>query len=116
MKPSKPFLTTLAAIAVIVLAVAVPNFFHARGMSAGNVYINNLRQIDAAKNQWMLEKGKTTNDLPTWNELLPCLRSSFTNYHQSNDGVVGVSGEIYTIGKVGEPPTCLANGQKINLP
>ena len=36
-----------------------------------NACINNLRQIDAAKQQWALENSKTDDDIPTALELLP---------------------------------------------
>ena len=42
---------------------------------AENACINNLRQIDAAKQQWALEKGKQSTDMPTMEDLKPYLRS-----------------------------------------
>ena len=39
-----------------------------------NTCINNLRQIDAAKQQWALENSKTDDAVPTALELLPYLR------------------------------------------
>ena len=42
----------------MMLAIAIPNFVKARDVSMQNACINNLRQIDAAKQQWALENGK----------------------------------------------------------
>jgi hypothetical protein len=70
---TKTFVIILAAIAVVVLAVGIPNFIRARSTTASNFYVNSLRQIEGAKNEWMIETGKTTNDAPTWAELLPYL-------------------------------------------
>jgi len=33
--------------------------------------INNLRLIEMVKQQWMIEERKTTNDVPTWDDLRP---------------------------------------------
>ena len=39
-----------------------------------NACINNLRQIDAAKNQWALENSKTATDVPALNDITPYLK------------------------------------------
>ena len=46
----------------ILAAVGLPNFIKARSTSAANACINNLRQIDAAANQFALEKNLKTGD------------------------------------------------------
>jgi hypothetical protein len=63
-----------------------------------NACINNLRQIDAAKQQWALEKNKTAEAVPTAQDLLPYFK----------DGVFPVcpSGGTYTLNAVGELPVC----------
>ena len=50
----------VVAIIGLLAAIAIPNFVKARATSQANACINNLRQIDAAANQFALEKGKTT--------------------------------------------------------
>ncbi|HXJ75693.1 MAG TPA: hypothetical protein VNM37_22745, partial [Candidatus Dormibacteraeota bacterium] len=69
-------LVLLPAVAVpgLLAAIAIPNFVKARGTSQQNACINNLRQLDAAKNQWALEKAKTATDVPVQKDLLPYLR------------------------------------------
>ena len=64
--------------------------------------IANLRLIYAAKQAWALEKGKTDTDIPTEQDLLPYLKG----------GVFPVcpSGGAYTIGAVGQLPTCSIPG------
>jgi hypothetical protein len=70
-------------------------------IQASNACINNLRLIDAAKQQWALEKGKSTNDTPSWADLQP---------YCSREGVGEIpkcpNGGHYTLGKVGANPTC----------
>jgi chromosome segregation ATPase len=64
--------------------------------------INNLRQIDAAKQAWALENNKSEDAIPTERDLLPYLKN----------GVFPVcpDGGTYTIGAVGEKPTCSIPG------
>ena len=44
----------VVAIIGLLAAIAIPNFVRARQTSQTNACINNLRQIDAAKQQWAL--------------------------------------------------------------
>src|SRR5450631_4052572 len=55
----------VVAIIGLLAAIAIPNFVKARATSQANACINNLRQIDAAANQFALEKGKTTGSAIT---------------------------------------------------
>ena len=80
------------------MAIAIPNFIKARDTSQQNACINNLRQIEAAKEQWALEAGKPEDAVPTVNDLTPY----FTNHRMPQCP----AGGIYTIGAVTNPPTC----------
>ena len=48
----------VVAIIGLLAAIAIPNFVRARNSSQANACINNLRQVDAAIQQWALEYGK----------------------------------------------------------
>jgi uncharacterized protein (DUF3084 family) len=67
-----------------------------------NACIANLREIDAAKQQWALEKAKGNDAVPTAQDLLPYLK----------DGVFPTcpDGGTYTLNAVGELPTCSIQG------
>ena len=91
------------AVAGALAAIAIPNFVRARTVSQENACINNLRQIDAAKQQWALENGKKATDTPTKADLLPFLRS----------WPVCPQGGTYTIGPVSEQPTCSIPGHSL---
>jgi chromosome segregation ATPase len=67
-----------------------------------NTCINNLRQIDAAKQEWALENDKTADAIPTALDLLPYLK----------DGIFPMcpAGGTYTINAVGVLPTCSIPG------
>ena len=68
--------------------------------------IGNLRQLDAAKQQWALEKGKNATDVPTAQDLLPYLK----------DGIFPVcpDGGTYSINAVGELPGCSIPGHVLS--
>jgi len=89
----------------LMLAIAIPNFVKARNVSMENACINNLRQIEAAKNEWALEKGKTGGDVPTENDLTP--------YFQGGKFPVCPADGTYTIGAVSNLPTCNIPGHKL---
>ncbi len=67
-----------------------------------NACINNLRQIDAAKQQWAVDNAKTADDVPKAQDLLPYFK----------DGIFPVcpDGGIYTINAIGALPTCSIPG------
>jgi chromosome segregation ATPase len=67
-----------------------------------NACINNLRQIDAAKQGWALEYNRPANAVPTVQDLLP--------YFADGLAPVCPSGGIYTLNAVGLPPTCSVSG------
>ena len=48
----------VVAIIGLLAAIAIPNFVKARATSQANACINNLRQMDAAAQQWALETGQ----------------------------------------------------------
>jgi len=48
----------VVAIIGLLAAIAIPNFIKARATSQQNACINNLRQVDAAINEWALENGQ----------------------------------------------------------
>lgn len=95
---------TLVEIMVVVsiiglLAVlAVPNFLRARTTAQTDVCINNLRQIESAKDQWATENKKPTGTTPIPSDLSPYLRSGAMP-------ACPASG-TYTIGIVGTNAEC----------
>jgi hypothetical protein len=101
------YLGILFALFVIplMMAIAIPNFVKARDTAMMNACINNLRLIDAAKNQWALEGSKKPGDVPTAQDLKPYLKN----------GTLPVcpSGGIYTIGAVSNVPTCSISGHML---
>ena len=67
--------------------------------SRKNACINNLRQIDGAKEQWGLANRKTGTATPTWEDLVG------SSLYIKASPVCKVGG-TYTIGDLNTPPTC----------
>lgn len=63
----------VVAIIGLLAAIAIPNFVRARTTSQTNACINNLRQIDGAKQQWALETSSAANATPTAAQIAPYL-------------------------------------------
>ena len=82
----------------LMAAIAIPNYVKARETVQQNGCINNLRQIETAKNQWALENHKQANDTPTENDLLP--------YFKNHQFPQCPAGGVYTIGQDFDAPTC----------
>ncbi|HUA64254.1 MAG TPA: hypothetical protein VME24_00300, partial [Alphaproteobacteria bacterium] len=105
--PSRSSLVT-AAIAVFLIcglvAISIPNFVKARATSQQSACINNLRQIDAAKQEWALETHMPADAVPTPNDLTPYL---------AGNEIRSVAGEHYTLGKVSEPTVADFNGKRL---
>ena len=66
----------VVAIIGLLAAIAIPNFVRARTTSQKNACINNLRQIDGAKQQWALENKQAAHcDRRSSTDVQPYLRA-----------------------------------------
>jgi competence protein ComGC len=83
----------------MLVAIAIPNFVKAKAIAQNNMCVNNLRQIDGAKQMWALENKKEQTDTPTQANLDQYLKSGYK-------GLVCPNGGVYTINTVAEKPTC----------
>ena len=92
----------VVAIIGLLAAIAIPNFVKARATSQMNACINNLRQIDAAANEWALENHKKTADSLNMNtDLTPYIK-----LNSSSSIPPCPAGGTYALGSVGNTPTC----------
>jgi hypothetical protein len=96
-------LAGLGAVVVVVL-FGGPAGAHSF-VSAKNVCINNLRQIDGAKEQWALENAKPVGATANEKELSEFLRGKRWE--------VCPKGGKYFIGNVGEEPRCSVAGHTL---
>ena len=99
---------SIAMIPVIAMmaAIAIPNFVKARDTAMRNGCINNLRQIDSAKQQWALENGKDEGATPTASDLDKYINVGFAN-------LKCLKGGTYSINPVGETPSCSVDGHEL---
>jgi len=88
----------LAPILAMMAAIAIPNFVKARTAAQRNACIQNLRQIDAAKEQWGLENKKTLGATVVVSEANAYLPNGATP--------ICPAGGVYTYNVLGTPPTC----------
>ena len=63
----------VVAIIGLLAAMAIPNLIRSRVTSQTNLCIDNLRMLDAAKQQWALELGKVSTDVPAGTDIQPYL-------------------------------------------
>ena len=83
----------------ILVAIAIPNFVKTRNAAMTNFCVNNLRQIDAAKQAWAQENKKDESQTPRGQDLTPYLKNGFNT-------LICPAGGTYLINQVGEKPTC----------
>ena len=98
----------VVAIIGLLAAIAIPNFVRARTTAQMNACINNLRQIDGAKQQWALETKQAGNSAPGATDLDPYLgrNGSTTNVVCPAGGTGATFATSYTINPVNVAPTC----------
>src|ERR1041385_4941736 len=89
----------VVAIIGLLAAMAIPNFVRARTTAQQNACINNLRQIDSAKQQWALETRQATTATPVQTDIDPYLgrAGSATNISCPAGGTNTDFASCYTI-------------------
>jgi prepilin-type N-terminal cleavage/methylation domain-containing protein len=89
----------VVAIIGLLAAIAIPNFIKARETSQTNACIENLRQIDSAKQQWAIEEKKTSTDTPAAADLDDYVKGGYASLECPASGT-------YTINDMSNNPTC----------
>src|SRR5947209_20468732 len=100
----------VVAIIGLLAAIAIPHFVRARTTSQKNACINNLRQIDGAKQQWALETKAAAGATPRSEERRVGKEwgssGSVTNVICPADSSSTMA-TSYTIGDLNTAPVCL---------
>ena len=89
----------------ILLAIAIPNFIKARETSRTKSCIANLRQMDAAKEQWAMDNNASNGSAVTGG--LATLVGA-AGYIKATPSCP--SGGTYTLGAIGTDPVCTIAG------
>jgi len=98
----------VVAIIGLLAAIAIPNFVRARTAAQMNACINNLRQIDSAKQQWALETKQVTTAVPGATDLQTYLVRGSVGVLPlcPASGASGTFASSYTINDIGTAPVC----------
>jgi prepilin-type N-terminal cleavage/methylation domain-containing protein len=98
----------VVAIIGLLAAIAIPNFVKARTTSQMNACINNLRQIDGAKQQWALETKQQSTATPAQSDIDPYIgrAGSANNVVCPSGGASATFTSSYAIGVLTNAPTC----------
>src|SRR5260221_5309443 len=101
----------VVAIIGLLAAIAIPNFARARTTSQQNSCINNLRQIDGAKQTWALEHYIPSTNTPADSDVQPYLgragRSGTLPFCPSDSSCTFHTS--YTLDNLLTSPTCQIN-------
>ena len=103
----------VVAIIGLLAAIAIPNFVKARTTAQTNACINNLRQIDGAKQQWALENKQAASATPSVADIAPYLgRGSGATLDVD---IECPAGGTYAngIGNLETAPTCSVGGTHV---
>src|SRR5689334_21344512 len=99
---------------LIAAALAICGFFLfrqfmiSRSTASTSSCINNLRQIDGAKDQWAIENEMTNGANPDTNAVF--------QYIKGGQMPLCPDGGVYSLNPVGTNPTCSIGGQRHSLP
>lgn len=96
----------VVAIIGLLAAIAVPNFIQARTQARTNACINNLRLIDAGKEQWALANNKAEGDSVAEDDVAP--------YMKGGTFPTCPAEGTYSVENVGTDPTCTTDGHVLN--
>ena len=93
----------VVAIIGLLAAIAIPNFIQARNKARRDSCINNLRQIDSAKEQMAIEKNYDSSTTPAMSELV--VPTDLANSYIKATPTCR-SGGSYTVSAIGTNPEC----------
>jgi prepilin-type N-terminal cleavage/methylation domain-containing protein len=97
----------VVAIIGLLAAIAIPNFVHARTTAQQNACINNLRQIDGAKQEFALETKAGASTTPTAAQVQPYMgRGALGSLPVCPLDSGNAFATSYTIGDLSTAPLC----------
>lgn len=87
----------VVAIIALLATIAVPSFLRARKRSQATKVVNDARILDAAIDQWAIEKNKTNDETVNWTNIAPYVKDSSLLYKKSGADIFDAD---YTLGTV----------------
>ena len=95
----------VVAIIGLLAAIAIPSFIKARTTSQMNACINNLRQVDGAKEQWAMATNQAATATPDDVAIAPYIKGGTVNCTCPADAT-DTFATAYTINTLGLDPSC----------
>jgi prepilin-type N-terminal cleavage/methylation domain-containing protein len=95
----------VVAIIGLLAAIAIPSFVKARNTARLNACINNLRMIDAGKEQWAMAANLGDG--------VACVDSNVYEYIKGNARPTCPASGTYTFQAVGTKPSCSTSGHTL---
>ena len=92
----------VCALIGMLATIAIPNWVRARTQSQKSTCINNLRQIDAAVQQWALDNNKAQSASPAFTDISGYMKSAVV----CPEGGIHFA-DSYQLNGVTNRPTCL---------
>ena len=106
----------VVAIIGLLAAIAIPAFMKARNSARRNACINNLRQIDGAKDTYALEYGGTNGSQFSWANLSMYIKDYSNKCTCPASLAVNRSPTNYNINPLGTDPDCNVSPGASNSP
>ena len=98
----------VVAIIGLLATIAIPNFVRARLKAQQTACINNLRQIDAAKQEWALENKAAQTATPQLSNIQPYLgRGTAGTAPTCPSDAASTTATSYSINDLSTAPACL---------
>ena len=98
----------VVAIIGLLAAIAIPSFIKARTTSQQNACINNLRQLDGAKEQWAMAENQPGTATPVATDIDPYIKNTTTDVLCPQDQTQTFASS-YTINVLATDPVCIPN-------
>ena len=99
----------VVAIIALLAAIAVPNFLRARKRSQASRVLEDLRMLDAALDQYAIERNKKSGDTANFTDLMSYLKTGTALYNSSNTDIFGNTFTGYSVDSVPKVNTTTFN-------
>ncbi len=110
-------ITIVLAIIILLALIAVPSYVHARSSSQANACINNLSQLDAAKQAWSAALHVSPTTVPGGTDIQPFLgRGTGGTLPVCPCDTSKAFGTSYSLNAVNALPICLIAASNTSYP
>ena len=99
----------VVAIIALLAAIAVPNFLRARKRSQASRVLEDLRMLDAALDQYAIERNKQSGATATFTDLQAYLKTGTALYNSTGNDIFGNAFIGYSVDSVPKVNTTTFN-------